>query len=580
MIQLSNFFVLRRPAYSVSKLVQFHDQLSAHSLEDTLRQYYQDPLAQEAILAASPALYERFHRWLAGESMPEQKKLLTTLHKYVVRMCSRSTPYGLFAGCSRGTFAEQSHLRAGASSTLRTHTRVDIDCLQAICTWLTNQPQIRAQLRLYLNSSLYPVGSSLRYVEQQRDTSDRNYFISAVEADTYLSQLLDAAQHGATINQLLDLLPDVPADEAQAFVDQLIDSQVLRFDIEPTVTGANSLDRLINRMADLTEATEVTQALHDLSGYLQQTNRLMAYSQTRQWFTDRAIQSPTADVVQVNAYFDVPGLTIGKAAMRLVQQDMEKLLVLNQPAQCPDLDAFKHRFINRYEGEEIALSLALDSEFGVGYGNASTQGVGYAPLIDDLTFATTAAPMTTAWDWWQSLVMDKYADALRTRQPEIVLTDDDLAYIGRQQTQPIPLPTSFYAFGSLLARSEKAIDEGNFQFNLMACNGSSAMNLLSRFGEGDPELAQHIRACAAAEEALHPDVVIAEIIHLPENRVGNILARPTDSSVRDSVSGPGFSRRRPSDTPGRSHGIHAQQPGDIAVETPEPARDSPAHYRP
>ncbi|HEY0110785.1 MAG TPA: lantibiotic dehydratase family protein, partial [Fibrella sp.] len=526
MIQLSNFFVLRRPAYSVSKLVQFHDRLSTHSLDDTLRHYYQDPLAQEALLAASPALYERFHRWLAGESMPEQKKLLTTLHKYVVRMCSRSTPYGLFAGCSSGTFAEKSHLRAGTSATLRTYTRVDIDCLQAICTWLTSQPLIRAQLRLYPNSSLYPVGSSLRYVEQQRDTSKRHYFISAVETDTYLDQLLSAAQQGATIRELTDLLTDVPTDEAQAFVDQLIDNQILRFDIEPTVTGLNYLEQLTSRMAELTDAAEVTQALHELSGCLQQTNRLMAYSQTRQWFTERNIQPPTADVVQVNSYFDVPELTIGKAAMRLLQRDLEKLLVLNQPAQCPDLESFKHRFTNRYEGEEIALSLALDSEFGVGYGNASTQGVGYAPLIDDLTFSTTPAPITTAWDWWQSLVMDKYADALRTRQSEIVLTDDDLAYIGRQKIQNAPLPASFYAFGSLLARSEKAIDEGNFQFNLLACNGSSAMNLLSRFGEGDAELACRIRACAAAEEALHPNVIIAEIIHLPENRVGNILARP------------------------------------------------------
>ena len=527
MIQSSSFFVLRRPTYSLSKLAQFYSQLATRSLDDVLRQYYQDPLAQEALFAASPALYERFKCWLAGEQLPEQKKLLATLHKYFIRMCSRSTPYGLFAGCATGTFTEQSHLRAGPATALRPHTRVDTDCLQAICTWLTDQPNVRAQLSLHPNSSLYPVGSSLRYIEQQRDTDKRNYFISAVETDDYLSLVLDAAQHGATIGQLAELITDVPLDEAVAYIEQLIDSQILCFDIEPTVTGVNYLHRLTNRIAALPGENEATQALRELAGYLQQPDRLVAYAQTRQWFSDRNLEAATADVVQVDSFFDMPNLSIGQSAMRLLQHDLEKLLVLNQPAINPDLDLFKRRFDNRYEEEEIPLSLALDSEFGVGYGSASTQGVGYAPLIDDLTFGTTSTPTTTAWDWWQTLVMDKYADALRTRQQEIVVTDDDLAFIRRQQQgHDMPLPDSFYAFGSLLARSEKALDEGDFQFNLLACSGPSAVNLLSRFGEGDAHLAERIRACAVAEELHHPDVIIAEIVHLPENRVGNILTRP------------------------------------------------------
>ncbi|MBO0932142.1 lantibiotic dehydratase [Fibrella aquatilis] len=527
MIQSSSFFVLRRPTYSLSKLAQFYSQLATRSLDDVLRQYYQDPLAQEALFAASPALYERFRCWLAGEQLPEQKKLLTTLHKYFIRMCSRSTPYGLFAGCAMGTFSEQSHLRAGSLTALQPYTRVDTDCLQAICTWLTEQPIIRRQLQLWPNSSLYPVGSSLRYVEQQRDSDKRHYFISAVETDDYINLVLDAAQQGATIDQLAALIPDVATDEATDFIEQLIDSQILSFDIEPTVTGINYLERLTNRIAGLSGTTDAVAALHELASCLKQPDRLVAYAQTRAWFAQRELEMATADVVQVDSFFQMPDLSIGQSAMRLLQHDLEKLLVLNQPATNPDLDVFKRRFDNRYEEEEISLSLALDSEFGIGYGSVSTQGVGYAPLIDDLTFGTSSSPTTTAWDWWQALVMEKYTDALRTRQQEIVLTDEDLAYIRRQQQEhDTRLPDSFYAFGSMLARSEKALDDGDFQFNLLACSGPSAVNLLSRFGEGDPHLAERIRACSVAEEQHHPDVIIAEIVHLPENRVGNILTRP------------------------------------------------------
>ena len=538
MIQPKDFFVLRQPTYPLSRLTQFYEQLGTHSLESLLRQHYEDPLAQEAIFAASPTLYERFSRWLAGETLPEHNKLVTTLHKYFVRMCSRPTPYGLFAGCMMGRFGEHTRLRAGTPATLRTHTRIDTDCLLAIGQWLTSQPAIRSQLRLFPNSSLYPVGPSLRYIEQQRDKDRRNYFISVVDADCHLTTVLTASRTGATIAQLTDLLATfaIQPDEAADFVAQLIEGQLLIFEIEPTVTGLHYLQRLTERVAALTNAEEATIALRELCGLLNGPDRLQTYAQTRQWFQDRAIQPPMPDVVQVDSFFDT-SVQVSERAMQHLKRDLEKLLVLNQPNVCPDLDEFKRRFYNRYEDEEISLALALDGEFGIGYGSGSTLGVGYAPLIDDLTFATATAAPTTAWDWWQNFVMDKYANALRRQHApykdgtgpndEIVLTDDDLTFIGSRQTASAPLPDSFYVFGSLLARSASAIDDGDFQFNLLACKGPSALNLLSRFGEGNPELADQIKHCAAAEAAQHPDVILAEIVHLPENRVGNILTRPT-----------------------------------------------------
>src|SRR5262249_12653274 len=42
----------------------------------------------------------------------------------------------------------------------------------------------------------------------------------------------------------------------------------------------------------------------------------------------------------------------------------------------------------------------------------------------------------------------------------------------------------------------------------------------------DDDLDQLVRAHLAAEEAVHPDRVYAEVVHLPEGRAGNILSRP------------------------------------------------------
>jgi thiopeptide-type bacteriocin biosynthesis protein len=50
--------------------------------------------------------------------------------------------------------------------------------------------------------------------------------------------------------------------------------------------------------------------------------------------------------------------------------------------------------------------------------------------------------------------------------------------------------------------------------------------LLGRFCHADQTLLRFVRAHLRAEEARHPERLFAEIVHLPEGRIGNILCRP------------------------------------------------------
>jgi thiopeptide-type bacteriocin biosynthesis protein len=50
--------------------------------------------------------------------------------------------------------------------------------------------------------------------------------------------------------------------------------------------------------------------------------------------------------------------------------------------------------------------------------------------------------------------------------------------------------------------------------------------MLGRFCHGDDAICEGVRKHLADEEALHPEAIFAEIVHLPAGRVGNVLARP------------------------------------------------------
>jgi lantibiotic biosynthesis protein len=178
-IQHYDFFVIRRPIFPVQHLSRFHQQLSHDSLDTALRDWYADPIAQQALQVASPTLFDRFQRWLTGEKLSEQEKLLITLHKYLVRMTNRCTPYGLFAGCAVGSYGTQTILSPAAQNSVQQHTRLDIECLLTLKEWLVNQPVVRNQLKLYPNSTLYLAGDTYRFIEQQHEQQGRHYFISA-----------------------------------------------------------------------------------------------------------------------------------------------------------------------------------------------------------------------------------------------------------------------------------------------------------------------------------------------------------------------------------------------------------------
>ena len=59
-------------------------------------------------------------------------------------------------------------------------------------------------------------------------------------------------------------------------------------------------------------------------------------------------------------------------------------------------------------------------------------------------------------------------------------------------------------------------------------SGSSSNNLLGRFGNDNKEIKKIISKVTAIENNLQKEDVLAEIVHLPESRTGNILKRPSN----------------------------------------------------
>src|SRR5262249_26601097 len=129
-----------------------------------------------------------------------------------------------------------------------------------------------------------------------------------------------------------------------------------------------------------------------------------------------------------------------------------------------------------------------------------------------------------AWGRRDVLLLRKLGEALAASADVIHLQPPDL----KEMAQPPspPLPDAFAVLAAVAAASEEALTRGDFQVLLAGVTGPSGARLLGRFCHADPQLLARVAQHLQAEEALVPDAVFAEVVHFPEGRLGNILARP------------------------------------------------------
>jgi thiopeptide-type bacteriocin biosynthesis protein len=532
----------------------------------TAADWLADGAFREALYLASPPLLAEAERWQRGELRDAKKeaRLLAALGRYQGRMRSRCTPFGLFAGCSVVGWGPESRLCLDPGATTR-HTRLDMHYLCALAARLAAQEPLRSRLRYVPNSSLYDLGHELRYVEYSYGEGrppEGEHQLSAVEATEPLRQVLAASAGGQSRRGLALALLGVgeaepirggeqadtilsteeailanekyPLDneeeitEALAFIDALIEAQLLVSELEPTVTGSEFLPYLSQVLARLDDpaaphaglaavravVAEVSARLRALDAQPAQPNPAAAYAAIEAALGPLAVPLEAGKLFQTDLLPGVrAGSTLAASQQAALLAALRVLGHLTPPTTQARLAEFKQQFAARYEERAVPLLEALDSESGISYSDYGRHA--YAPLVEDLALpgpaGVAAAPVLTAA---QQLLASRLRAAEQAGAYSIDLT---LAEVQHLPSVADDLPPSFSVLFRALAGG---------QLLLESAGGASAANLLGRFAHAAPAIAEVVRSVAATEQAQNPGVVLAEICHLPASRLGNILLRP------------------------------------------------------
>lgn len=538
--------LLRTPVLPLSRLWnQLSDMQNPKEAAAMLKAIFQDQQVREALFLGSPNLHQRCLEWLNGEITDKQEahKIVQSLLRYYFRMSTRCTPFGLFAGCSMGRWGKETDIELSPLKKKRRHTRLDMHYLCALAQRLEADETLRPFLTYFPNSSIYRFGDKIRFVEYYYKNNNRLHQISAVSCSAYLLQLLETSQAGASFDELAHTLldDDVSLEEARVFIHEVIDSQLLVSELEPAITGEDLLTQLL----DVLNRVYSRQA--DPPDHLRQT--IAALTRVRAWL-DKLDQSEeednypvyqriAAELKQLGVPYDISKLfqlDMGRKAERLqfcnrLAGSIRKgLTVLNKlharssetarRAQVrSNLQQFQEAFYKRYETREVPLLQALDNESGIGYLQSAGPGDTH-PMIDDIRIQEQAGTPSFQLNEQDAFLLKKLLAAYRQNAYEIELKDEELKDFPEVWAD---LPDTLSVMGAAISAPDAG--QGMEKVLIKSAGGSSAANLLGRFTHLDPQIDRFSREITRHEQELHPEVIFAEIVHLPEARTGNILMR-------------------------------------------------------
>jgi len=354
--------------------------------------------------------------------------------------------------------------------------------------------------------------------------SKRIHTVSSVDRSVYLDTLLKITRKGVIINELADCLikKEIEPDEARGFIDELICSQIIVSELSPMVTGDDYFSSMIHILDGLNVNEGLLSSLKEIQKMLQEmdcfglrpTNDVTEpYQRIIQKIKKIKIPYEEKCLFQVDMTRNVSKATLGKDIVNELQTAMIFLNKITVKNGNETLNQFRQAFYNRYEDSEVLLLEALDSETGIGYPvNRGSRDL--SPLLDNFP----AASNQTIGQKPTNFLSELSKKVLDVHSNEIILSDEDVknAKVNWDDFSP----TIHTMFEIIKSESNETL------IYLTGFTGVSGAKLLARFAHTDEKIAQFVNGVAAKEQELMPDVLLAEIAHLPDSRIGNILSRP------------------------------------------------------
>lgn len=551
-------FILLTPLLPIDDLERWHGAPDDDSSRlSRLRSWVSRPEVREALFLNGPDAPVSLDRWLAaGDADAESTDpdFERELFAACARLCTSCSGTMLGTGATLGRADAHTVLELGARRRYRRRTRASGELLSRL-TWALGV-RLRAKLAHHPNPTLYCLGDTIRFVARESvppgtmpARADHRWF--QAERSPALDATLEraATQGGARSFELAAAIteadPEIAPEESAAYIEELIEAQVLMPGLGPPIGDDDGLGALSRQLAPHSEAAAARGALDtaqaaltalDSAGLAARADGYAGLARALETLGDAEasrFELEPARGLTVALWKPAEAACLSESVLDELRRGVLALERLERPRD--QLRRFRDAFFLRYGDDEVALLEALDDERGIGFEGSTERSSLPQPLIDGLV--VPAAETTAAWGARETLLLRKYTAALGSGVQVIKLETEELAALPKPQ-DALPRPVHFAAVVALAARSRADLDQGEFSLRLDRVTGGSALALLESYAGLDHDLDEYLARLAAAEKQANGDAVAAEILHLPavgqgaELPLSDLTLRIVDEQLR------------------------------------------------
>jgi lantibiotic biosynthesis protein len=498
-----------------------------------------DSRVLRALAAASPSLLNALTRWKQGSiTKKDAERLASKLLMYQIRMSTRPTPFGLFAGCAPITWAETTDL-AIQSSLGRSCTRPDLSWLLDLVIEAEAIPEVRRHVCYVSNPLIRFQGDRAVLTEPTPPgNSDRAVSVRATSAVKLAVELArDGIKAAELAARVAESSPNASAEKIDRLLTQLWEQRILLTDLRPPLTTSSPANYVLQKLPDIPEAADVRSKLSRLLDAAEDWDRSPGDQSLSAFGALLASCGCPEDgskelPIQVDMAISVTG-SAGSAIARRAARAADILLRLSpMPRGLSNLAAYRDAFVGRYGQErEVPLSELMDP--GSGLGPLSMHSS--ANLGLDFKKAELRARE----------LMRLACSALHKRERVIRLDEPTFAKLETWEPNSSSAPLSLDLNVLIAAKPAAAIDDDDFDLIVGPNLGAwSAGRTFGRFAHQHSAGSGLLEAIAKEEANAAPGSIWAEVVYLPRKvRAANVTIRPTIRTYEvDLGVSPGVSR--------------------------------------
>lgn len=423
----------------------------------TLQEFWD--ILKQLIKESSPEFF-RIIECIGYEQLSKQPiKVQETVWKYFNRARHRSTPFGGFAGVCLSKAAYQPGGQVPIVVKQDPEYLYFNDWSEKEEVSYTYRDLLDNNGMLFSNSTAYRLpGDIIRYVGQ----NGGKFELLEVRADTFLSEILNLCGAPISLRTVVGMFPQYDAEALQAHIESLVDIQLLYTSMDSNIIGEDYFSRIGRNTENRDRSYTITSREH------------------------------------VSGTFDLRRL-------KHLDQLFDSLSKLLVPTKGGMLD-FADRFSKRYDLQEVPLMVALDPQYGIGYGNLDRPFTG-----DDIVFELAGAPDSPQPDRLLRSLLAAFGNTPAKGLPAVI----DLEDVNCEPESNDPLPNSVSILFS--------IAHGDVWIN--SIGGASANALLGRFTHASDDIYALTRDIAAIEESANEEVAFFDIGYEAEGHVDNVNRR-------------------------------------------------------